>query len=78
MLVIQMRVLGVDEAYVRAFGAVHPVLVAVDVGARQPVAIGYMGEYNPDVVRRWLESLIKRWGVSIIVTDDLVQNKTVA
>jgi transposase-like protein len=73
-----VRVLGVDGAYVRAFGAVRPVLVAVDVGAGQPVAIGYVDEYNPDAVRRWLEPLVKRLGVSVIVTDDLLQYKTVA
>jgi transposase len=73
-----VRVLGVDGAYVRAFGAVRPVLVAVDMGAGQPVAIGYVDEYNPDAVRRWLEPLVKCLGVSVIVTDDLVHYKTVA
>ena len=73
-----VRVLGVDGAYVRAFGEVRPVLVAVDVGAGQPVAVGYVDEYNPDAVRRFLEPLVKRLGVSVIVTDDLVHYKTVA
>jgi transposase len=73
-----VQVLGVDGAYVRAFGAVRPVLVAVDMGAGQPVAIGYVDEYNPDAVRRWLEPLVKRLGVSVIVTDDLAQYKIVA
>jgi hypothetical protein len=73
-----VRVLGLDGAYVRAFGEVRPVLVAVDVGAGQPVAIGYVDEHNPDALRRFLEPLVKRLGVSVIVTDDLVHYKTVA
>jgi transposase-like protein len=73
-----VRVLGLDGAYVRAFGKVRPVLVAVDIGERQPVAIGYVDEYNPAAVRRFLEPLVKRLGVSVIVTDDLVHYKTVA
>lgn len=73
-----VRVLGLDWAYVRAFGKVRPVLVAVDIGERQPVAIGYVDEYDPVAVRRFLEPLVKRLGVSVIVTDDLVHYKTVA
>lgn len=73
-----VRVLGLDGAYVRAWGEVRPVLVAVDLGNGEPVAVGYVDEYNPQAVRRWLEPLIKRLGVSVIVTDDLVHYKTVA
>jgi transposase-like protein len=73
-----VRVLGLDGAYVRAWGDVRPVLVAVDLGNGEPVAVGYVDEYNPQAVRRWLEPLVKRLGVSVIVTDDLVHYKTVA
>jgi transposase-like protein len=73
-----VRVLGLDGAYVRAWGEMRPVLVAVDVGEGQPVAIGYVDEHNPDAVRRFLEPLVQRLGVSVIVTDDLVHYKTVA
>jgi transposase-like protein len=73
-----VRVLGLDGAYVRAWGEVRPVLVAVDLGNGEPVAVGYVDEYNPQAVRRWLEPLVKRLGVSVIVTDDLVHYKTVA
>lgn len=59
-------------------GEVRPVLVAVDLGEGKPVGIGYVDEYNPQAVRRWLEPLVKRLGVSVIVTDDLVRHKTVA
>jgi transposase-like protein len=73
-----VRVLGLDGAYVRAWGEVRPVLVAVDLGAGQPVAIGYVDEYDPQAVRRFLEPLVQRLGVSVIVTDDLVHFKSVA
>ena len=73
-----VRVLGLDGAYVRAWGGVRPVLVAVDLGAGEPVAIGYVDEYNPQAVKRWLEPLVKRLGVSVLVTDDLVHYKNVA
>jgi len=48
------------------------------LGEGQPVVVGYVDEYNPQAVRRWLEPLVKRLGVSVIVTDDLVHYKTVA
>jgi len=73
-----VRILGLDGAYVRAWGGVRPVLVAVDLGEGQPVAVGYVDEYHPQAMRRWLEPLVKRLGVSVIVTDDLVHYKTVA
>lgn len=73
-----VRVLGLDGAYVRACGKVQPVMVAVDLGEGKPVAIGHIDEYNPRAVRRWLEPLVQRLGVSVIVTDDLVHYKTVA
>lgn len=53
----------------------RPVLVAVDLGEGKPVAIAYLDEHNPDAVHRWLEPLVKRLGVSVIVTDDLVSYK---
>jgi transposase-like protein len=73
-----VRVLGLDGAYVRGWGRTHPVLVAVDLGTGQPVALGYVNEYDPQAVRRFLEPLVKRLEVSVIVTDDLVHYKTVA
>jgi len=73
-----VRVLGLDGAYVRAWGDVRPVLVAVDLGEGQPVALGYVDEHNPQAVCRFLEPLVRRLGVSVIVTDDLLHYKTVA
>ncbi|HEX9090712.1 MAG TPA: transposase [Anaerolineales bacterium] len=73
-----VRVLGLDGAYVRAWGGIRPVLVAVDLGEGKPVGIGYVDEANPQAVRRWLDPLVKRLGVSVIVTDDLFSYKSVA
>jgi transposase-like protein len=73
-----VRILGLDGAYVLGWGKKRAVLVAVDLGEGKPVAIGYLDEHNPEVVRRWLEPIVKRLGVSVIVTDDLLSYKVVA
>jgi hypothetical protein len=73
-----VRVLGVDGAYVLGWGEKRPVVVAVDLGEGQPVAVGYVDEHNPQAVQRWLEPLVQRLGVSVIVTDDLFLYKKVA
>lgn len=73
-----VRVLGLDGAYVLGWGEKRPVLVAVDLGAGQPVSIGYVDEANPQAVKRWLEPLVKRLGISVIVTDDLFSYRIVA
>lgn len=73
-----VRVLGLDGAYVRGWGETHPVLVAVDLGTGERVAIGYGNEWDPQAVRRFLEPLVKRLGVSVVVTDDLSIYRQVA
>jgi len=73
-----VRVLGLDGAYVLGWGEKRPVLVAVDLGEGQPVSVGYVDEANPQAVRRWLEPLVKRLGISVIVTDDLLTYRIVA
>jgi transposase-like protein len=73
-----VRVLGVDGAYVRGWGKTQPVLVAVDMGTGQPVTVGYVDEKDPQAVRKFLEPLMQRLGVSVIVTDDLSSYKQVA
>ena len=73
-----VRVLGVDGAYPLGWGKKQPVLVAVDLGNGQPVAVGYLDEANPQAVRRFLEPLVQRLGVSVIVSDDLASFRTVA
>lgn len=73
-----VRVLGLDGAYVRGWGEVRPVLVAIDLGNGQPVMIGEVDEHDPQAVRKWLEPLVQRLGVSVMVTDDLFSFRTVA
>ncbi|HNT24975.1 MAG TPA: transposase [Anaerolineales bacterium] len=73
-----VRVLGLDGAYVRGCGAVQPVLVAVDLGTGQPVAVGYVDEKDPQAVQRWLAPVVQQLGVSVIVTDDLLTYRSVA
>jgi transposase-like protein len=72
-----VRVLGLDGAYVRGWGETQAVLVAVDLGSGQPVALGYADEKDPKAVRRFLEPLVQRLGVSVVVTDDLESYKVV-
>ncbi len=59
-------------------GKKQPVLIAVDMGIGQPVAIGQIDESNPQAVCRFLEPLVQRLGVSAIVTDDLTSFRKVA
>jgi transposase-like protein len=73
-----VRVLGLDGAYVRGWGQTQPVLVAVDLGTGEPVTVGYVDEKDPQAVKRFLEPLMQRLGVSVIVTDDLASYKQVA
>ncbi len=73
-----VRVLGVDGAWVLGWGEKRGVIVAVDLGTSQPVAIGYVDEKDPQKVLRWLRPLVKRLGVSVIVSDDLGTYRTVA
>jgi transposase-like protein len=73
-----VRVLGVDGEYVLGWGEKRPVMVAVDLGEGQPVAVGYVDEHDLQAVRRWLEPLVQRLGVSVIVTDDLALYRTIA
>ncbi len=73
-----VRVLGLDGAYVRGWGETQPVLVAIDLGNGKPITVGYVNEYDPQAVRKWLEPLVQRLGVSVIVSDDLHSYRIVA
>ena len=75
-----VRVLGLDGAYVHGWDKrKHPLslIAGSDLGRGQPVAIGYVDEYNPQAVRRFLAPLVQRLGVSVIVTDDLASFRQV-
>jgi hypothetical protein len=40
--------------------------------------LGYLNESDPQAVRHWLEPLVQRHGITVIVTDDLSSYKIVA
>jgi transposase-like protein len=73
-----VRVAGVDGAYVRGWGEIQPILVVVDLGTGKPITVGYIDEKDPQAVKRFLEPLVQRLGISVIVTDDLFSYKVVA
>ena len=73
-----VRVLGLDGAYALGWGEKQPVLVAVDIGTGEALAIGYINEYDPQAVRHWLAPLVQQHGITVIVTDDLFSYKVVA
>lgn len=73
-----VRIMGLDGAYVLGWGEKQPVLVAVDLGSGEPIAIGYLNEQDPQALRRWLEPLVQRHGITVIVTDDLSSYKVVS
>ena len=73
-----VRILGLDGAYVLGWGEKQPVLVAVDLGTGEPLALGYVNEHDSQAVRRWLEPLVQQHGITVIVTDDLFSYKVVA
>lgn len=73
-----VRILGLDGANVLGWGEKQPVLVAVDVGTGEPLTVGYVNEYDPQAVCRWLAPLVQRHGITVIVTDDLSSYKIVA
>lgn len=72
------RIVGLDGAHVLGWGGKQPVLVAVDLGSGQPLALGYVNEHDPQAVRRWLAPLVQQHGITLIVTDDLSSYKSVA
>ena len=62
----------------RGWGKTQPVLVAVDMGTGEPVTVGYVDEKDPLTVKRFLGPIVKQFGVSVIVNDDLLSYRTVA
>jgi len=48
------------------------------MGTGEPVTLRYVEEKDPQAVKKFLEPLVQRLGVSVIVTDDLASYKQVA
>jgi len=61
------RVVGIDGAWLSGEG----VMVAVDLGDGEPIAIGTIDEKDMAGVERWLQMLKQKHGIGAIVTDDL-------
>lgn len=68
------RLVGVDGAWLNGQG----VMVAVDLGDGQPLAIAGIDEKDAGRVLRWLRGLKQRHGIGAIVTDDLAAYRNMA
>jgi hypothetical protein len=67
-----VRVVGVDGFYVRRRGLGKVgVVVAVDMGSGEPLALGYVGEQDVEALCAWLSPLVERYGIEVLVTDSL-------
>ena len=67
------RVVGIDGAWLNRKG----IMVAVDMGTGQPLAIGAIDEQDMAAVERWLKALKQQHGIGAIVTDDLAMYRGV-
>ena len=74
----RVRVLGIDGVYPKLGGQERPVVVAVDLGTGQPVALGAINEKDWRAVVQWLQPLVASWGVEVLVSDDLKELSVVA
>lgn len=74
----RVRVMGIDGVYPLMKGKREGVLVAVDKGDGEVVAVGRVEEDDPEAVREWLEALVKGFGVEVVVSDDLGSFRAVA
>lgn len=74
----KVRAVGVDGAAVLGWGKKQSVLVAVDLGTGEPIALANIDEKELSALERFLADLKKRLGVSLIVTDDLFTYRVAA
>jgi transposase-like protein len=72
------RVVGVDGAYVLGPTGTEPILVMVDMGTGEPLALGHIDEKDPQAVEDFLAPLVQEYGISVIVTDGLKSYKAVS
>lgn len=71
-------VLGVDGTGARIKGQSRGLVVALDMGSGDPIAVAHLDEQDAEAVTDWLAPLIEQFGVEVIVTDDLNSYATVA
>ena len=69
-----VRVAGIDWAWLKGEG----IMVAVDLGDGEPLAIGKIDEKDMAAVERWLRTLQQKHGIGAIVTDDLAMYRGIA
>jgi transposase-like protein len=74
----QVRAVGVDGAAVLGWGKKQSVLVVVDLGTGEPIALTNIDEKELPALERFLSDLKQRLGVSLIVTDDLMAYRLAA
>jgi transposase-like protein len=74
----KVRAVGVDGAAVLGWGEKQSLLVAVDLGTGEPIALANIDEKELSALERFLADLKQRLGVSIIVTDDLFTYRVTA
>jgi hypothetical protein len=67
----KVRAVGVDGAAVLGWGGKQSVLVTVDLGTGEPIALANVDEKELPALERVLADLKQRLGVSLIETDDL-------
>jgi Transposase IS66 family len=74
----KVRAVGVDGAAVLGWGEKQSVLVAVDLGSGEPMALANIDEKDLPALERFLADLKQRLGVSLIVTADLFTYRVVS
>ena len=75
---VKVRVAGLDGFYTKIKGQDKGLMVMLDMGDGQPVAIGEVEEANPETLLGWLLPLVQQYGVEVIVSDDLSSYPVVA
>lgn len=74
----KVRVAGLDGFYTKIKGNEKGLLVMLDMGDGQPVALAAVAEEKPEELAAWLLPLAKQYGVEVMVTDDLSSYPVVA
>jgi len=74
----KVRVIGLDGFYTKVKGKDKGLMLMLDMGDGQPVAIAEVAEDNPDKLLAWLMPLVQQYGVEVMVTDDLFSYPVVA
>ena len=61
-----LRKYSLDPVYHKGISSKLGVVIAVDLGDGRPEIIGTVDEYNPRLVKSWLEPLVKDAGIEVI------------